>query len=76
MARQKTTEAARPELVGVAGLGSMGAAIAQRLLDAGFEVWVTNRTRARADSLLRAGGRWAWTRSLGLRRRSEVVLLR
>jgi len=37
--------------VGVAGIGRMGAAIAERLLKHGHEVTVWNRTRAKADAL-------------------------
>jgi len=41
--------------VAVLGLGSMGAAIATRLLDGGHEVHVWNRTVARAEPLTRRG---------------------
>jgi 3-hydroxyisobutyrate dehydrogenase-like beta-hydroxyacid dehydrogenase len=49
------------ERVGFAGLGAMGAGIARRLLDAGYEVVGWNRTRARAQPLLDAGMGWAET---------------
>jgi 3-hydroxyisobutyrate dehydrogenase-like beta-hydroxyacid dehydrogenase len=49
------------ERVGFAGLGAMGAGIAQRLLDAGHEVVGWNRTREKAQPLLDAGMRWADT---------------
>jgi 3-hydroxyisobutyrate dehydrogenase-like beta-hydroxyacid dehydrogenase len=49
------------ERVGFAGLGAMGAGIARRLLDAGHEVVVWNRTRERAQPLLDAGMAWADT---------------
>jgi 3-hydroxyisobutyrate dehydrogenase-like beta-hydroxyacid dehydrogenase len=49
------------ERVGFAGLGAMGAGIAQRLLDAGYEVVGWNRTRAKAQPLLDAGMGWADT---------------
>jgi 3-hydroxyisobutyrate dehydrogenase-like beta-hydroxyacid dehydrogenase len=49
------------ERVGFAGLGAMGAGIAQRLLDAGFDVVGWNRTKARAQPLLDAGMGWADT---------------
>jgi 3-hydroxyisobutyrate dehydrogenase-like beta-hydroxyacid dehydrogenase len=39
------------ERLGFAGLGAMGAGIAQRLADAGHEVTVWNRTREKADAL-------------------------
>jgi 3-hydroxyisobutyrate dehydrogenase-like beta-hydroxyacid dehydrogenase len=49
------------ERVGFAGLGAMGAGIARRLMDAGYEVVGWNRTRERADPLLEAGMGWADT---------------
>jgi len=45
--------------VGVIGLGLMGAAITERLLDAGFAVQVFNRTRGKADPLIARGAMWA-----------------
>src|ERR671914_2971882 len=47
------------ERVGFAGLGAMGAGIARRLLDAGYEVVGWNRTKERAQPLLDAGMGWA-----------------
>jgi 3-hydroxyisobutyrate dehydrogenase-like beta-hydroxyacid dehydrogenase len=49
------------EHVGFAGLGAMGAGIATRLFDAGYEVVCWNRTKAKAEPLLDAGMRWADT---------------
>jgi 3-hydroxyisobutyrate dehydrogenase-like beta-hydroxyacid dehydrogenase len=49
------------ERVGFAGLGAMGAGIAQRLLDAGFDIVGWNRTKAKAQALLDAGMGWADT---------------
>src|SRR5215204_2490755 len=49
------------ERVGFAGLGAMGAGIARRLLDAGYEVVGWNRTREKAQPLLDAGMGWAGT---------------
>jgi 3-hydroxyisobutyrate dehydrogenase-like beta-hydroxyacid dehydrogenase len=49
------------ERVGFAGLGAMGAGIAQRLLDAGYGVVGWNRTREKAQPLLDAGMGWADT---------------
>jgi 3-hydroxyisobutyrate dehydrogenase-like beta-hydroxyacid dehydrogenase len=45
-------------VVGVVGLGSMGSAIAGRLLDLGHEVHGTNRTAVRAQPLVGRGLRW------------------
>jgi 3-hydroxyisobutyrate dehydrogenase-like beta-hydroxyacid dehydrogenase len=47
--------------LGYVGLGAMGSAITRRLLDAGHEVTVWNRTREKAEPLLGAGARWADT---------------
>jgi 3-hydroxyisobutyrate dehydrogenase-like beta-hydroxyacid dehydrogenase len=44
--------------IGVVGLGLMGTAIGERLLDAGFAVRVWNRTRERAGPLLDRGATW------------------
>jgi 3-hydroxyisobutyrate dehydrogenase-like beta-hydroxyacid dehydrogenase len=49
------------ERVGFAGLGAMGAGIAQRLLDAGYHVVGWNRTKEKAQPLLHAGMGWADT---------------
>ena len=45
--------------VGMIGLGLMGTALTHRLLDAGYAVWVHNRTREKAGPLLARGARWA-----------------
>jgi 3-hydroxyisobutyrate dehydrogenase-like beta-hydroxyacid dehydrogenase len=47
--------------IGFAGLGAMGAGIAQRLLGAGYEVVGWNRTKEKAQPLVDAGMRWAAT---------------
>lgn len=43
--------------VGWIGAGRMGAALAARLLDAGVEVWVWNRTRSKAEALADKGAK-------------------
>ena len=45
--------------VAVLGLGAMGARMARRLVDAGFDVTVWNRTPGRASALVNRGARWA-----------------
>lgn len=45
--------------LGFVGLGVMGSAITRRLLDAGHNVTVWNRTKEKAEPLLAAGARWA-----------------
>jgi 3-hydroxyisobutyrate dehydrogenase-like beta-hydroxyacid dehydrogenase len=49
------------ERIGFAGLGAMGAGIARRLHDAGYQVVVWNRTKAKADPLIEDGMAWAET---------------
>ena len=49
------------ERIGFAGLGAMGAGIAQRIAEAGHEVTVWNRTQAKAQALIDAGLGWAAT---------------
>ena len=46
------------------GLGNMGTALARTLLDTGYETWVWNRTKEKADTLLENGAQWSddvWT---------------
>jgi 3-hydroxyisobutyrate dehydrogenase-like beta-hydroxyacid dehydrogenase len=45
-------------VVGVVGLGAMGAQLAGRLLEAGHQVHGTNRTVSRAETLIARGLRW------------------
>jgi 3-hydroxyisobutyrate dehydrogenase-like beta-hydroxyacid dehydrogenase len=45
--------------VGMIGLGLMGTAMTERLLDAGYAVHIWNRTREKAEPLLARGARWA-----------------
>ncbi len=49
------------ERIGFAGLGAMGAGIAQRLMDAGHPVAGWNRTKEKAQPLLERGMVWAGT---------------
>lgn len=44
--------------VGFVGTGMMGSVMAKRLLAAGHRVLVWNRTRAKAEEVLKAGGEW------------------
>ena len=50
-----------PELkkIGFIGTGIMGAAMAGHLMDAGYELTVYNRTKAKAESLIARGAHWA-----------------
>ena len=47
--------------IGWIGLGNMGNPMSKNLLKAGHEVTVWNRTKAKADEVLAAGGKWADT---------------
>lgn len=47
------------ERIGVIGLGLMGTALTERLLEHGYRVAVWNRTRAKADPLLARGAQWS-----------------
>jgi 3-hydroxyisobutyrate dehydrogenase len=59
--------------VGLIGLGNMGTAIAERLLDAGYQVVVQNRTRAKAEALENRGAEVADTPE-ALVGRADVVI--
>jgi 3-hydroxyisobutyrate dehydrogenase-like beta-hydroxyacid dehydrogenase len=59
--------------VGVIGLGNMGTAIAERVLDAGYEVLVHNRTPERAEALSARGAIVAAT-AADLAARADVVI--
>lgn len=45
--------------VGMIGLGLMGTAMSERLLEHGFHVLVWNRTKAKAEPLIALGARWS-----------------
>lgn len=60
--------------VAVLGLGSMGAALAEALLGAGYEVTVWNRTPGRAEGLVARGARRAGSVAEAVRA-GEIVLV-
>ncbi len=45
--------------IAVIGLGIMGHGIADNFVSKGYEIWVWNRTKAKADDLLAKGAKWA-----------------
>ncbi|HEY0809158.1 MAG TPA: NAD(P)-dependent oxidoreductase, partial [Longimicrobiales bacterium] len=49
---------ARKNAIGFIGLGVMGRSMARHILNAGHDLLVYNRTRARADELVQQGARW------------------
>lgn len=56
------------------GLGAMGGRMAHRIVDAGYQLTVWNRTRSRAEPLAAAGARVAGTPADAVRQ-ADVVLL-
>jgi 3-hydroxyisobutyrate dehydrogenase len=58
--------------IGWIGLGVMGSSMAGHLLDAGYAVTLTTRSRPKADHLLGAGATWAATPA-DVAARSEMV---
>lgn len=63
-----------PEFVGFIGLGMMGAPLAERLRARGYPLVVYNRTREKAEPLLAAGARLAFTpRDVGRAATAKVV---
>ena len=61
--------------VGVLGLGAMGRAIAARLLGAGHDVRVWNRTPGRDDELVTAGARRSTTPADAVREADVVITM-
>lgn len=59
--------------IGVCGIGRMGAALVERLLQQGYAVSVWNRTRAKADALVAAGATVAAT-ATELARDCDIVI--
>ena len=51
----------RIRTVAFVGTGIMGAAIARHILDAGYRLVVSNRTKSKTDELVKAGAIWANT---------------
>jgi 3-hydroxyisobutyrate dehydrogenase-like beta-hydroxyacid dehydrogenase len=58
--------------LGYVGLGVMGSSVVRRLLAAGHDVTVWNRTREKAEPLLEAGATWAGS-PRAVAERSEIV---
>ena len=59
--------------IGVCGIGRMGAALVERLLQQGYAVGVWNRTRAKAEALVAAGATVAAT-ATELARDCDIVI--
>jgi 3-hydroxyisobutyrate dehydrogenase len=59
MSMHETLVAPGNTRIGWIGTGVMGRSMCGHLLDAGYEVTVTTRTRSRADALLERGATWA-----------------
>lgn len=54
-----TTTETTPKRIGVIGLGLMGTAISQRMLEHDFSVFVWNRSRDKAEVLIEQGAVWS-----------------
>ncbi len=59
--------------VGFVGLGAMGALIVRRLMDGGHRVTGWNRSREKAEELIKAGMRWA-TSPRAVAEASDIVI--
>src|SRR4029453_14922020 len=59
--------------IGIAGIGKMGAAIAQRLMEVGHKVTVWNRSAAKTKPLADAGASGAPTPA-GLAKSAEAII--
>jgi 3-hydroxyisobutyrate dehydrogenase len=60
--------------IGIIGTGLMGSAIAHRLIERGFKVFLYNRTKARSDSLIKKGAiRMGYPSDLG--RKCNFVII-
>lgn len=46
---------------GFIGLGVMGISMASRLIDAGYDLFVYNRTKSKANTLIERGAHWCGT---------------
>lgn len=47
--------------IGFIGTGIMGSAMAGHLIDVGYELSVYNRTKAKAEELIKRGAKWCST---------------
>src|SRR5260370_7175450 len=59
--------------VGFVGVGAMGALIVRRLMDGGHRVTGWNRSREKAEELIKAGMRWA-TSPRAVAEASDIVI--
>lgn len=57
--RLSTLDSPRDRQVGVIGLGLMGTAITERLLEHGYQAMIWNRTKEKAEPLISRGARWS-----------------
>ena len=61
--------------IGFIGLGIMGAAMAGHLMDAGYELTVYNRTKAKADALVARGAKYAESPGACARGQDAVITI-
>jgi 3-hydroxyisobutyrate dehydrogenase len=65
----------RRPTIGFIGLGTMGAPMCGRIIDAGYEVWVYDRRQDRAEGLAARGGHRAQEMSEVGQRAQQVILM-
>ena len=61
--------------IGFVGLGVMGRAMASNLMKAGFELTVSNRSKASAEALLASGAAWADSPAAVMRAADAVITI-
>lgn len=61
--------------IGFIGLGHMGSAMASRLLDAGHELFVFNRTRSKAEAMAKLGAKMASTPAEAARNADAILTM-
>src|SRR5436853_7654126 len=71
--RRRTEERKTMTSVGFIGLGIMGGPMAANLVKAGFDVVGYNRSRAKVDRLIEAGGRGAASPAEAIRDRDVAI---
>ena len=57
------------------GTGLMGNPMAHRLIDAGYDVTVYNRTQSKTDNLVKSGAKWGETPTLAIEESDLIVIM-
>lgn len=67
--------AAQMKVIGFIGTGVMGKSMARNLLRAGYELYIYNRTKAKAEDLLNEGASWGDTPADVARKADAVITM-